>query len=294
MDAVTLTFPGHFFQTALSIRSIQRFYNPAKHYIILDDLEQGPWHSYVQDAQELYGPDYIYILTSTIPRMDQTLSGWWRQQLIKLTVDQLIPGDEWLLVDGDVIFESFCPYRGIVPVIAHDVDPNGDIERFTRNYIQGVLGVEQTRVLHDGQHRMTNPVPYRLLDRSLLENLRRHVEQRFGDDFVEQHIKWFHDQTIVGMHPDPNKWNMSEWELIEVFREQVQGQHLPRDDSMGGGYPVDANIDNLDLSQPIYRHGYIRDSQIASDWFGARGININPAVWQRCRTWLETREPWRA
>ncbi len=293
MDAVTLTFPGHFFQTALSIRSIQRFYNPNKHYIVLDDLEQGPWHSYVQDAQELYGPDYRYILTSTIPRMDQTLSGWWRQQLIKLTIDQLIPGDEWLLVDGDVIFESFCPYRGIVPVIAHDADPEGKIEQFTRNYIQGILDVEQARVLHDGRHRMTNPVPYRLLDRPLLESLRRHVEKRFGNDFVDQHIKWFHDQTIVGMHPDPNKWNMSEWELIEVFREQVQGLHLPRN-VIGGGYPVDADISDLDLSRPTYRHGYIRDSQIASGWFTDQGVNIDSTVWQQCRRWLEAREPWRS
>lgn len=293
MDAVTLTFPGHFFQTALSIRSIQRFYKPTKHYVILDDLERGSWDSYVQDARELYGPDYVYITTSSIPRMEQTLSGWWRQQLIKLTIDTLIPGDAWLLVDGDVIFESFCPYDGIVPVASHEIDNDGAIEKFTRNYIRSLLGVDQAQIYHDGHPSLTNPVPYRWLARPLLEKLRSHVEQRFGDDFVDLHIRWFHDQTIVGMHEDPTKWSMSEWELIEVFRDQVLGEKLPTDDSMGAGYPIDTDISDLDLSRPTYKHGYIRDSQTTPDWFVKQGIDVSKS-WQHSRRWLETREPWRA
>lgn len=293
MDAVTLTFPGHFFQAALSIRSIQRFYKPTKHYVILDDLEQGPWDSYVQDAQELYGPDHIYITTSSIPRMDQTLSGWWRQQLIKLTIDRLIPGDAWLLVDGDVIFESFCPYEGIVPTVILETDPDGMIERFTRNYIRGVLGVDRDKIYHNDSPRMTNPVPYRWLTRTLLERLRSHIERRFDDDFVDLHTRWFHDQTIVGMHEDSTKWNMSEWELIEVFREEILKEHLPRND-IGAGYPVDADMTKIDLSAPVYRHGYIRDTQTSVDWFIKQGIDIDDRLWHNSRKWLEVREPWRA
>lgn len=293
MDAVTLTFPGHFFQTALSIRSIQRFYNPNRHYIILDDLENGPWHSYVQDAQELYGTNYTYILTSTLPRMDQTLSGWWRQQLIKLTVDQLISGDEWLLVDGDVVFDSFCPFKDIIPVTAHKINNDGIIERFTRNYVQNLLGVEQSQIYHDGTPRMTNSIPYRYLTRTLLQDLRSHVEKRFENDFVDQHITWFNDQTIVGMHEDPEKWNMSEWELIEVFRQEVLKSNYPKY-PIGAGYPLDTDISHLDLSVPTYRHGYIRDSQINPEWFESQGLHIDQQLWAQSRRWLEDREPWRA
>lgn len=293
MDVVTLTFPGHFFQTALSIQSVHRFYNPDKHYIILDDLEQGVWGSYAKDAQEFYGPGYVYLLTSDIPKMSQTLSGWWRQQLIKLTIDQLIDGNEWLLVDGDVVFDSFCEYKNIIPIDTTPLDDSNIVEPLTVNYVKKLLGCDKGHLYYDGRPCLSSPIPYRYLTEELLVGLRQHVEQRFKKDFVDLHIGWFHDQTIVGAHDDLSKLSMSEWELIEIFKKEIlndQSHFLP----IGPGYSLLMQTSDLDISHGVYRHGYIRDAQIDKSWFASQGLSLTDTLWKNSQKWIVDREPWRS
>lgn len=293
MNVVSLTFPGHFFQTALSLKSIQRWYDVDKHYVIVDDYEKGPWENYFQDACNYYGTDFIFIPTSSIPHLKNTLNGWWRQQLVKLTLDDLLPDEDWLVVDGDVIFETFCPYRDVVLVAAHPIDFNGTVETLTRNYVQSLLNVEHGHLTHNGKYCMTNPVPYRYLTRDLLTRLKKHVETRFDCDFVDQHIKWFRDQTIVGFHEDMSKWSMSEWELIEIFRRQILKEDLPNF-AIGAGYHLDVDLSNIKKSTPIFRHGYVRDTQIEKQWFVDQGLAVSDHLWKESRSWLEFKEPWRA
>lgn len=299
MDVVSLSFPGHFFQTALSICSINRWYGPIDHhYVILDDLESGPWQDYHCDAETFLRtscPDsnLVFIFTSDIPKLDQCLSGWWRQQIVKLTLDKILPGVAWLAVDGDVIFDSFCRYQNIVPISGCTCDGTGILDIFTENYVRSVLGSDQYRVKHQGSYYLTNPVPYRWLTAEFLQKLRHHVEQRFGNDFVDLHIGWFLDQTIVGMHDDMTKWNMSEWELIEIFRRYVLEQELEVV-AVGNGYPLDCDTSMIQAPEGIYRHGYVRDSQMGKDWFHQQGLVVDDHLWNQSRAWIQQREPWRA
>lgn len=298
MDAVTLTFPGHFFQTALSIRSIKRWYQPSIHYVVVDDLSQGPWTNYTNDIKKFLlenckESNFVFVKTSDIPKMDLCLSGWWRQQLIKLTIDDLLPGDEWLLIDGDVIFDTRCEFQHIVPIDSSPVDSSGTIEILTRNYIKHLLGTEQTSVKYRGHSYLTNTVPYRWLDRPFLQKLRSHVEKRFSENFVDLHIKWFHDQTIVGMHQDLTKLNMSEWELIEVFRKEVLHEDLPCY-PIGNGYSLTTDISRLSPPLGMFRHGYVRDTEIEQKWFQEQGLIFDQDIWIQSKNWLKQKEPWRA
>ena len=161
MIAVSLTFPGHFFQTKLSIQSIKQWYDVDRHYVIVDEYEKGPWESYFQDACCYYGDGLNFITTASMPHLQNTLSGWWRQQLVKLTLDDILPEDSWLIVDGDVIFETFCPYQDVVPVSIYRLDYNNNINVFTRNYVKNLLGVEKGHIEHDVKFCLTNPVPNR-------------------------------------------------------------------------------------------------------------------------------------
>jgi hypothetical protein len=216
VNTAVLTFPGHFFQTALCIQSLLRHYPDYTDNItiIADDVQCEPWGSYIGDLRDFYQDRFEVIETSTLCKIPDCVAGWWRQQLIKLTLDQILPGHKWFVVDGDVIFRSRCDVAGRVP-ISRRYDATSRWNQMCVNYVRGVLGTDQG-VLHDqDQTVVTSPVPFRCLDRDLLQCLRRHVESRFGSEFVDLHLGWFQDQTIVADIDPPTQWVMSEWELIE-------------------------------------------------------------------------------
>ncbi len=292
MPTVILTFPGHFFQTVLCLRSILEFYPDCIDTVtvIADDVQCDPWTDYVKDlAKTLAAVHQVEIVPiSTLPAIRDCVAGWWRQQLIKLTIDQILPGTEWFVVDGDVIFRSRCDVAGCVP-ISRRHDATSRWSQMCVRYVHGVLGTDQG-IMHDqDQPVITSPVPFRCLDRSLLQALRDHVESRFHGDFVDLHLAWFQDQTIVADTDPPTRWVMSEWELIECFRQMVQGQPLPYHE-LGSGYQIDADLDNVDHSNGIFLHSYQRDVAIGRAWLQDQGVAVPDLIWQRAVDWYDARE----
>lgn len=289
MNTAVLTFPGHFFQTALCIKSLLRYYPECSNNItvIADDVQCEPWSGYVSDLDQYLDGCYKIIPVSTLPRIRDCVAGWWRQQLIKLTVDQILPGTEWFLVDGDVIFLSRCHVKDRVP-ISRRYDPASRWNKMCVNYVQGVLGTDQG-VLHDqDQTVVTSPVPFRCLDRDLLRSLRYHVESRFGNDFVDLHLGWFQDQTIVADIDPPTRWVMSEWELIECFRQMVQGQHMPYH-NLGSGYQIDADLTKIRDENGVFLHSYKKDTMIGRPWFQNKGVCVPDRIWQQALAWHDAR-----
>lgn len=293
MDAVTLTFPGHFFQTLLSIKSIHKHYTDIKtHYVLVDDVNSGCWTDYLQDLQQaLPNHDFIFKTVSSLDRIALCQSGWWRQQLVKMTLDEILPGDEWFVVDGDVIFDTFCEYRDVVPLDHTPLNESGSIEPLTVNYVKNLLGIDQGHLYLKNRPCLTSPIPYRLLSRNLLEKLRYHVETRFGKKFVELHLEWFNNETIVRTHSDLSKMSMSEWELIELFRREVLQESLPFH-CIGPGYQLDVDTSSMTQHKGIYRHGYRRDAQMPKEWFQKQGLDVSDRTWAKAVEWLRTQEPW--
>jgi hypothetical protein len=287
MHAVILSFPGHFYQTHLTVRSLIAHYPEVQHItFILDDVQVGPWIQYVNDfdssIRSMCPRSFDIKTVSTIPHVADCVAGWWRQQLVKLTLDLYFPEDSWFVVDGDVIFYTRCDVQNMVP-ISRAVNTDSSWSRMCMNYVENLLGVEPGYILEQGQRLGTSPVPFRYLDRNLLQELRYHIETRHGKNFLQAHLDWFADQTIVANWDPPDRWVMSEWELIECFRRYVKKQLLPIID-VGSGYKI-----NVDINQKknIFLHSYQRDPEIPGDWFHTHGIEIHPDIWSRICTWYD-------
>ena len=293
MHAVVLTFPGHFFQTQLCVRHLVLHYPEVQRITcVLDDIECSPWISYVEDftreIRTTWSGQLDIRAVSGMRTISDCVAGWWRQQLVKLTLDHWLDDDQWFVVDGDVIFHSRCDVWNRVP-ISRRGDHASRWSSMSVNYVSGVLGVSQG-FLTDGASRViTNPVPFRHLDRSLLTALRQHVEARFHADFVDLHLRWFADQTIVADIDPPTRWVMTEWELIECYRRWILDLEWPLIE-VGSGYPLDASILDKQGGQNLFYHSYQRDSEVAPAWFSSQGLDLDRDVWSRSQHWYNYRE----
>lgn len=292
MNTVVLTFPGHFFQTAVCIKSLLQHYPDHADTItvIADDVQCDPWSDYVQDLVQYLDTGCKVITTSIIPGIQECVAGWWRQQLVKLTLDRILLGDRWFVIDGDVIFQSRCEIQDCVP-ISRRHDSTSRWSQMCKLYVKGLLGTAEG-IMHDGaQSVTTSPIPFRYLDRDLLSALRQHVESRFDTEFVDLHLRWFTDQTIVADIDPPTRWVMSEWEVIECFRQMIQGKILPYKD-LGSGYQIEhiEHIAQIESGPGIFIHSYKRDTDIGRSWFEDQGLTIPDKTWQSSLDWYHARE----
>lgn len=292
MRTAVLTFPGHFFQTQLCLRSLFEHYPEVADSItvIADDVECKPWSSYIRDLADCLTnrPNIHVIPISEIEGINKCVAGWWRQQLVKLTLDLILPDDQWFVVDGDVIFRSRCEVQDRVP-ISRRYDAESRWSQMCELYVQNLLGISQGTMLDRDQPVITSAIPFRYLTRELLADLRHHVESRWGGDFVDLHLAWFDNQTIVADIDPPTRWVMSEWELIECFRRAVQHRELPYHD-IGSGYQLDAGLNTVTQNKEIFLHSYQRDTEIGQQWFRDQGLTINDQTWQQSQAWYHDRE----
>lgn len=292
MHAVILTFPGHFFQTALTVRSLRTWYPEIQRWsMVLDDVQRDPWWDYAHDVERYLDrlfPDikFDFYRNSDREPVTRCVAGWWRQQLVKLTLDEILPDDAWFVVDGDVIFCSRCEVRDLLPVTRH-ADITSGFAQMSANYVSRLLAVDHGYIQWDGRRVGTNPVPFRYLDRALLQGLRDHVESRFDKSFMELHLGWFLDQTIVAHIEPPDRMVMTEWELIEAYRRYVLGTQLPLVNA-GSGY----GLDHIDLTMPgdhVYVHAYRRDTEVDLGWW-QQHLDIPLSYWDQATEWYQIQE----
>ena len=291
MRTAVLTFPGHFFQTQLCLRSLFEHHPELVDSItvIADDVQCEPWSSYIHDLADclIDHPNIHVISMSEIEGINQCVAGWWRQQLVKLTLDRILADDQWFVVDGDVILLGRCEIRNRVP-ISRRYDADNRWGQMCELYVREVLGINRGHLTDQDQPVGTSAIPFRHLDRDLLSQLRQHVESRFGREFVDLHLTWFADQTIVADIDPPTRWVMSEWELIECFRQQVQGEFLSYQD-IGSGYQIES-LAQITPGPGMFIHSYQRDKDVGRAWFEDQGITISDAIWQRSLGWYHARE----
>jgi hypothetical protein len=290
MHAVILSFPGHFYQTHLTVRSLIANYPEVRHLtFVLDDVHLGSWSQYVSDfdksIRQIGSMSFDINLMSSMPSISSCEAGWWRQQLIKLTLDLILPDPGWFVVDGDVLFDARCDVSNHVP-ISRRGDNSAAWDLMCVNYVKNLLGIGPGAILDQDERVGTSPIPFRYLSRDVLQGLRRHVEYRFGKDFLQAHLDWFADQTIVA-HWDPaDRWVMSEWELIECYRRYVLKQFLPLLD-LGPGYSLDTDIQSLSYKNRLFRHAYRRDTEMPLQIFPNNGQDVDNIIWHKAKIWYD-------
>jgi len=255
IDRIVLTtFPGYFFSQIRCLRSTQQYAAGFPIDIIIDDFDIQHWPTYVNDCQ-------LYI-TQCFPNLDITFhlfsdfagqnrvktGGWFRQQLVKLYLDQFVTGDRWLLVDADVVFTQDIRLDAVSATVSSTPDP---ITVGNRLYAEFMLGTDQPWVVNKDEYWCLSSVPFRLLQRDLLQGLRAHVESLHGQSLFDLHLDLFETARLVAFDPESQTMIMSEFQLIEVFRHRYYHTPLPI------GRCVASN----------FEHSSIKDWNTEKSWF---------------------------
>lgn len=262
---VVTTFTGYFFITVLCLRSIKKYLSHLPVDIIIDDFDLAYWPSYVDDCKKYIKQQFPdlninFFVFSQLPHVDDAKhGGWFRQQLIKLHLDQIVQDNNWLLVDADVVFNDY-PVIDTVPVKRANPD---SIDSGNRHYVKYMLSTERPYLGHSDQHLCASGVPFRYISRDLLQQLRQHVEKIHNKNFLQLHIDLMNARQIVAYDPDMQKMIMSEFQLIEVYRNQYTNDNL-----------------EIDLGASAFEHDSVKDWHRSRDWFEAHNVPVNDQHWQ--------------
>jgi hypothetical protein len=266
---VVTTFTGYFFITVLCLRSVKKYLSHLPIDIIIDDFDLAHWPTYVADCKQYLCTEFPdlnlnFVLFSQLDNVDNAKhGGWFRQQLIKLHLDQLVTDNNWLSVDADVIFKEY-PNLDVVPVTRTSADA---IDTGNRLYVKYMLDIEQPFLGNDSDHLCASAVPFRWLSRELLTQLRQHVEQVHNKNFLQLHLDLMKSGEIVAFDPSIQKMVMSEFQLIEVYRNQFRNDNL-----------------TVRVGTSAFEHDSIKDWHRERSWFESQQVSVDNRLWQLSQT----------
>lgn len=229
IDRVVVTaWPGYFFMSVLCIRSIEKHFHNTPITILVDDFDLKLWPDFPEQYQ-IYLKSQFDKLDIDFQRYSQLTGvndagtgGWFRQQLIKLHVDNFVKEENILLVDADVILLE-KPTWHAVPATPW---PLGPVSKGFQNYIKFMLGIEPFLGTKE-QNLCASWVPIRFVTRDLLQSLRDHIEHVHNKNFLQLHIELMQQQKIVAYDSNGLSMVMSEFEMLEVFRRHLWKFPLP-------------------------------------------------------------------
>lgn len=272
IDRIVLTtFAGYYYTQILCLRSIQQYAAGFPVDIIIDDFDIEHWPSYPEDCQQYIldnfpDLDITFHKFSDFAGMEQVRTGgWFRQQLVKLYLDRFITGNHWLLVDADVEFLEPPNLDIVSAVVKPEID---SIDAGNRMYIQYLLNCDDPWVVNKNECWCLSAVPFRLIHRDLLEQLRIQISQVHNDNVFYMHLKMFENNTLVAFDPEFKKMVMSEFQLIEVFRHRYY--HTP--------VPI------LKTSASRFSHSSQKDWEFDRSYFEQKNICVNDREWQLSQT----------
>jgi hypothetical protein len=261
---VITTYPGHFLLTASTIQSYLKHNPKIPVVVVVDDLSNFAWPDYLADCCQLY--KHTVIPVSRLDGINQFgHAPWYRQQMVKLHLDQLIPYNNWLSVDGDICFQE--PLRTQAVFYTHS--PGGPIQQKQNAYVQKVLGIESVGIWAYGSQMCVSNPPIRFLTRQLLGSLRHHITQTHNQSTMELHLKLMGDQ-----------YSVSEWELIENFRTHVLNE--PCNLIQYHTHQI-GNEPKYSPKYPKYwcLTCYATDQEVGRAWFEQQDIRVSDSVWSK-------------
>lgn len=264
MLVVVQTYPAHFYQTLACLNSIRALDANVPVWVLVDNFSNFNWGEYQNLCQRTYGSLVERIISfSDLPALYRLRSWpWLRQQTNKLLIDQIVPSDEWLWIDGDVQLSAW-PLRASTPAkinsyvgvpLSHRDPVAGEMSSQVLYYIRHMLGIEfEGFSTAQGQPITASHPPIKYMSREVLQSLRDHVQSKFGKSLIDIHLELASDQRMAAC----------EWDLIECYRQLVLG------------LPV-----SWDLTSDWYETTWVSDRELGLDWFFARNIMVDPDIWR--------------
>jgi hypothetical protein len=263
---VVPTYPAHFYQTELTLRSvIQHMDTVEKIIVIADNISNLAWSDYLQDCADVYKPYHVQIIpVSTISVANQFRQvPWVRQQIVKLHLDQIIEPAEWLLIDGDTQLNTapptigrFCsrtPYQGISLDI-RDPQPGEKTSQMIF-YVRQVMKDQYSGFQdHEGKYITASHPPIHRMSAEVLESLRSHVSKQHSRSFADLHLDIALD----------DRYSVTEWDLIEWYSRQY----------------LDLS-DHWLFDQSWFCSTWSCDRELGQTWFVEQALEIDPAIWAR-------------
>jgi len=270
MNIAITTYPGHAFSTYLTVKSIREHISNDPITLIVDDFFMEGWATFIDDIEQLipnvsirrYG-ELQGSLLATVGK------GWFRQQLVKMNVDRYLDGDV-LIVDGDVIFDESVDLS-VVPLKIRPTIDSLDIG--FDNYVKQVLKVDVGHIDRNGYWCATSPIPFRFIEQGFLTGMREYISKLHGVEFTQFHIQEIHNGNME---------QLSEWELIEVYRQQISDSPRPCKLTDAGNHTFGETITNPGFK---YRHSSMKDDEIGRGWFQYFGVPITDELWQKSQEW---------
>jgi len=265
---VITTFPGYFFTQILNLRSIQQHAAGFPIDIIIDDFGLKNWPTYVDDCRQYItqcfpGLNITFHYFSEFSGMERVQTGgWFRQQLVKLYLDKFVTGGRWLVVDADVVFTE----KPVIDTVSATIrtEPTS-VDIGNRLYVQNMLDCDKPWVVNEDEYWCLSGVPFRLIQKDLLQGLRDKVESIHQKNLFELHLELFEQQKLVAYDPNSQTMVMSEFQLIELFRYRYYHTQLPV------GRHTASN----------FEHSSLKDWRFERSWFEQRGVTITDHLWEQ-------------
>lgn len=264
---VVTTFAGYFFTQILCLRSIKKYLPDLPIDIIIDDFELTHWPSYTQDCcnyiqQNFPDANITYHRYSDFAGMEKVKTGgWFRQQLIKLYLDHFVAGNNWLLVDADVVFKETPRCDVINATVQQGATP---IDIGNRLYVSQMLDCDKPWLVDEKEFWCASSVPFRWISHSLLTALRNKIQSIHGKSLFDLHLELFDRNELVAFDPRSETMVMSEFQLIEVYRHRYSGCPLPI----------------IKNGASSFEHSSLKDWQFDRAWFEQQGIPVNDRHWE--------------
>ena len=268
---VVLTYPGHFLLTALTIQTYFQHNPIVPVIVIVDDLSDHCWPNYIKDCENFYQCELILMSAIAITRQFNT--GWIRQQIAKLYLDQILPYDTWFFTDGDVGYYHPAP-QDVIPYV---ITRGGPAQEKQNAYVSKSLGIDNAGIWAEHEHMdwepgtyrhqvcVSNP-PFRTMKTHTLQQLRYHIEKLHKKTIEELHI------SVIGLNN--LDYSISEWELIANFQIHVLKEIIPL-----VYYPT-IPMDDINVSTYNYcRTCYTSDSAFNKDWWKEKNIHVDDSIW---------------
>jgi hypothetical protein len=174
-----------------------------------------------------------------------------------LYLDQFVKGDKWLLVDADVVFVEKIRLDAISATVSDLAD---SINIGNRLYVSAMLGTNKPWVVNEQEYWCLSAVPFRPLQRDLIEGLRVHVETLHNKPLFDLHVELFEQDKLVAFDPDSKTMIMSEFQLIEVFRHRYYHTPLPIGECIASNFTHSSIKDwntpraGFEQLQPVLEH----------------------------------------
>lgn len=277
-DAIAvITYPGHCVTTYLTVKNLQRLYQwNVPIYLFVDDTGQQykNWQGdYINDIRNFYDFDFIVVKFSDF-EWPYIWDGWLTQQLVKLNLDRFLPGETWYVTDGDVYLKTPLQY-GTTPF---NFVPrrNKMIHAQNRSYLSEILRTPDILLKKENRLLFTHHAPFRWVSRYHLESLRHYVSRAHSNDFNIIHLNLIKQEKIIGFGPTKEHLSMTEWDLIEIYRNNILGENIGLE-----YWPLRSDV--VDDSANFWTF-FGTDRDIDPSWFEQFGIAIPQNIQEKILT----------